>query len=344
MSRHTVFVLSLRGTPLTPTTPAKARKLLKAGAASPLWSRFGTFGIRLRHSTREAQPPTALGGDQGTKYEGYSVLCGEENPLNVKLDLPDKKQIVRRLKQRRELRRARRSRHCRRRARRCQNRARPGFVAPSQHALLQSRLQLIDELTRLYPVQIVAYEDVYFDLEKQKCTSNFATVAATRAAIREAVRRRGILWMDFKGIETKLLREQYGYKKCKNKAANRFEAHCCDSLTLAVVTTCLHPVEPGPFVVVDDTFRPIRRQLQTVGPTKGGAREPVVHGTVNGLRRGLLIGVPKGKRGLLFGEAQGRYRYYDEIGKRQSAKEIRWISSNFVLRAVLPPVKKGTTP
>jgi hypothetical protein len=344
MSRHTVFVLSLRGTPLTPTTPAKARKLLKAGVASPLWSRFGTFGIRLRHSTREEQPPTSLGGDQGTKYEGYSILCGEENPFNVKLDLPDKKQIVRRLKQRRELRRARRSRNCRRRARRCQNRVRPGFVAPSQQALLQSRMAVIQELARLYPVRVVAYEDVYFDLQKHRCTGEFSTVDAARARMRELVRGRGILWMDFKGIETKILREQYGYKKCKNKAANRFEAHCCDSLTLAVVTTCQHPVEPGPFVVVDDTLRPIRRQLHAIEPSPGGARESVAHGAVNGLRRGLLIGLPKGKRGQLFGEVQGRYRYHDEIGKRQSAKEIRWISSNFVLRAALPPIRKGTTP
>src|SRR5690348_1385940 len=44
-SGHSVFVLDCHGRPLTPTTPAKARKLLRAGVAVKVWSQFGTFGI-----------------------------------------------------------------------------------------------------------------------------------------------------------------------------------------------------------------------------------------------------------------------------------------------------------
>jgi hypothetical protein len=46
VGKHLVFVLANDGTPLTPTTPAKARKLLRAGVAEKAWSKFGTFGIR----------------------------------------------------------------------------------------------------------------------------------------------------------------------------------------------------------------------------------------------------------------------------------------------------------
>ncbi|MCI0709370.1 MAG: RRXRR domain-containing protein, partial [Chloroflexi bacterium] len=35
-AKHTVFVLNNEGRPLTPTTPARARKLLKAGVATPV--------------------------------------------------------------------------------------------------------------------------------------------------------------------------------------------------------------------------------------------------------------------------------------------------------------------
>src|SRR4051794_40453997 len=94
MSAHPVFVLDIDGDPLTPTTPAKAKKLLKGGVATPVWSKFGTFGIRMLVGTRRQTPRAALGVDHGTKFEGYSVVVDAENSLNVKLDLPDKKAIL----------------------------------------------------------------------------------------------------------------------------------------------------------------------------------------------------------------------------------------------------------
>ena len=95
-SGHSVFVLDCQGRPLTPTTPAKAHKLLRAGVAEKAWSKFGTFGIRLLVATRHETPQTTLGVDHGTKFEGYSVIVDQENNLNVKLDLPDRRKSSRR--------------------------------------------------------------------------------------------------------------------------------------------------------------------------------------------------------------------------------------------------------
>ena len=103
-SGHSIFVLDRQGRPLTPTTPAKARKLLDGGVAEKVWSKFGTFGIRLLVPTRQETPRTALGVDHGTKFEGYSVVVDRENPLNVKLDLPDKAKILKTVAERRRLR------------------------------------------------------------------------------------------------------------------------------------------------------------------------------------------------------------------------------------------------
>src|SRR5690349_5172625 len=147
---HSVFVLSVVGKPLAPTTSAKARKLLRAGAAKKVWSKFGTFGIQLHSETRTETPLTSLGYDGGTKFEGFAVVCGQENVLAVKLDLPDKAQIVRKLKKRRVLRRARRFRNCRRRPARFDNRARKDWLAPSQAVMVQSRLKVLRALFAMY--------------------------------------------------------------------------------------------------------------------------------------------------------------------------------------------------
>jgi len=110
-----MFVLSLSGKPLTPCKPQKARKLLIGGVAKVVWNKFGEFGIQMLIPTREHTPKVVLGIDTGTKFEGLSLIVGKENQLNVMWLLPDKKKLVRKLKERRILRRAKRQRNCRRR-------------------------------------------------------------------------------------------------------------------------------------------------------------------------------------------------------------------------------------
>src|SRR2546428_1441783 len=140
MSLHSVFVLSQDGRPLTPTTPARARRLLQGGQAKPVWSKVGTFGVRMLVPTRQEQPRTGLGVDHGVVAEGYAVVCGTENVLALTLQLPDKAHIVRKLKERRRLRRSRRCRKTRRRPARYSNRRPgPGWIAPSQLVLVLAR-------------------------------------------------------------------------------------------------------------------------------------------------------------------------------------------------------------
>jgi hypothetical protein len=56
MSGHSVFVLDTNGKPLSPTTPAKAKKLLKGKVAKPVWNKFGRFGVQMRVRTRKETP------------------------------------------------------------------------------------------------------------------------------------------------------------------------------------------------------------------------------------------------------------------------------------------------
>jgi hypothetical protein len=48
-------------------------------------------------------------------------------------------------------------------------------------------------------------------------------------------------------------------------------------------------VVPGPFLVMDDTYRPKRRRLHDTQPSKGGGREPYSRGTVVGLFRCFVV-------------------------------------------------------
>ncbi|GAF90742.1 unnamed protein product, partial [marine sediment metagenome] len=88
--------------------------MLFDGVAKSVWNKFGMFGIQMLIPTRKHTPKTVLGIDWGSKFEGYSVICGNINNFNVMWLLPDKKNLVRKLKERRTLRRTRRSRNCRR--------------------------------------------------------------------------------------------------------------------------------------------------------------------------------------------------------------------------------------
>ena len=332
MSAHSVFVLGVDGKPLMPTTPAKARRLLAAGVAKHVWSKFGTFGVQLDHATRNHTVLTTLGYDVGTKCEGMSVVVGMENVLNVKLDLPDKKKIVRKLEERRILRRARRFRNCRRRPCRSDNRSRVGFLAPSQRVLVQSRLKVIGELCRMYPVTLAGVEDVKFNHAARKWGSNFSTMEIGKQAIRQWFTDSHITVAEYQGYETQELRKAFGYRKIKDKSADRFESHCCDSLTLACDVGFGEPVSPGPLVVVDDTYRPIRRKLHDTQPAKNSVRERYSTGTVVGLRKGLLIGTAS-RTGRLCGIINGSLRYHDRQGKRQTIQAAAWISSQFITRS-----------
>jgi hypothetical protein len=272
-----------------------------------------------------------LGVDHGTKFEGYSVVVDHENNLNIKLDLPDKKTILQKVTQRRVLRRARRFRQCRRRPCRADNRSRPGFLAPSQAVLVASRLKILRELCRIYPVSVAGVDDAGFNHAHHRWGANFSTVEIGKARIRGFFAAGGISVREFKGFETQELRAGLGYRKIKDKSADRFEAHCSDSLALACAVGAGRRLEPGPFLVVDDTYRAVRRRLHDTQPGRGGIRAAYSRGIVGGLRKGVLIGTQRG-RGRLCGMTNGSFRYHGADGRRRTARAVDWISASFMIR------------
>ncbi|MCJ0868052.1 RNA-guided endonuclease IscB [Streptomyces sp. AP-93] len=162
-----VFVLDKHGLPLQPTTPARARKLLKQGRA--VVARHTPFVIRLKDRTSDQSKVDGveLGIDPGSKHTGLAVFTakdGERRGLYA-VELAHRGGRIRdKLTARAAYRRGRRSRNLRYRAPRFSNRTRPkGWLAPSLRHRVDTTMSWTTRLARWAPVRAVHIERAAFD-------------------------------------------------------------------------------------------------------------------------------------------------------------------------------------
>ena len=352
-----VFVLGVEGKPLTPCKPKRARELMKQGKAKPKWNKFGEFGIQMLQNTKNETAEIVLGIDNGTKWEGYSIVSEKQNNFNVMLKLPDKKKLVKKLKERRILRRARRFRNCRRREARFNNRSKKDFIAPSQLQIVNSRLKILKELFNYYPISKVAIEDVRFNHRDNKWGKNFSTVEVGKTKIKnfitDKIGRKNLI--SFEGVETKELRDKYKLKKNSDKSKEDFYTHCVDSFVIAMEVMGKKIILNEDLVYVDDNYRPIRRRLHDTQFKKGGVRDKFSSGKFHGISKGCIIGDENGCLGQLVGgtkenawycdfEMRGNRKIYQ---KGKSIKKISWISHDYKTKKIntntqfIPHLKEG---
>ena len=332
-----VFVLEKDGKPLTPCKLSKARKLMEGKQAEPVWNKFGEFGIQLLVDTRKETPKTVLGCDFGTKFEGYSVLSGTENILNVMWKLPDKGKLVKKLEERRMLRRARRFRNCRRREARFNNRIKKYFIAPSQLQIINSRIKCISELFNCYPIDAVAIEDVQFNHRDKHYGRNFSTIEVGKKILYDYIRAKvgtGHL-ISFDGYDTMEFREKLNLKKSSDKSAKKFSTHCVDSFAIANELSSAIPNKN--LIYVDDNYRYIRRKLHDTQFAKGGIRAKYSTGNFKGIRKGTIC-----EFGQIVGGTKQQAWYQDfEIrnGRKVCQKgkmfnKISWLSHKYKSEAI----------
>jgi hypothetical protein len=334
MSVNRIFVLSYIGKPLTPCKSSKARKLLLGGVARVVWNKFGEFGIQMLIPTRSETPKTVLGIDNGTKFEGYSLISGNLNLLNVMWLLPSKQKIVRKMEERKQLRRARRQRNCRRREARFENRKREGFIAPSQLVLINSRLKAINEFFKCYPINKVAIEDIKFNHRDKRYGKNFSTIEIGKTKIKEFILHKISRenYIKFVGFETEQIRNKLGLKKSSNKASETFNSHCVDSFSIASEISNSKPNLN--IKVVDDTYRYVRRRLHDINPRKWNIRDKYSTGNFKGIRKGAIC-----EFGQIVGGTGNKLRILPIINREESEKRINrvlssinWMSHNFKLK------------
>lgn len=135
-SQISVMVLNMRGKPLDPCSPAKAKKLLKQNKAKVI--QRCPFTIQLKYPTGEARQPLKLGLDPGYKTVGFSIINKKREVLSgeviLRTDIPE------RLIEKKMYRTNRRSRNTRYREPRWKNRGnkkgkKKGWLPPSNGLL-----------------------------------------------------------------------------------------------------------------------------------------------------------------------------------------------------------------
>ena len=158
-----VPVLNMRGEPLMPTTPTKARHLLEQDKASVV-TRI-PFVIQLKYPTGETKQPIELGIDSGYDKIGFSATTEKKELISGELKL--RTDIPKLLEERRMYRRGRRNKLWYRQPR-FDNRGKEDWLAPSIQHKLNTHIKLIEKIKKILPITKTIIEIANFDIQKIK--------------------------------------------------------------------------------------------------------------------------------------------------------------------------------
>lgn len=306
--------------PLMPTTPAKARRLIKEGKATPFFNR-GIFCVRLNYvPQRVYKQDVVVGVDPGSKREAFTVKSEAYTFINVQTDAVT--WVGKHVEQRRVMRRGRRNRKTPHRANR-KNRAR-GDIPPSTKARWQWKLRVARWLCKMFPVTQFVVEDVVAVTKEgqRRWNSSFSPLEVGKTWFYDELGQLAPV-ETLKGYETKELRDMHGLKKSSSKLSDKFEAHCVDSWVLANywIGGHLKPDNKEIFYLVP--LRLHRRQLHRLQPANGGVRSPYGGTRSMGFKRGSWVKHPKWGICYVGGASGGRISLHDmATGRRfcQNAK------------------------
>lgn len=158
--RVSVYVLNMRGKPLMPTTPKKARNLLKEDKAKVV--KRIPFTIQLKYATGENKQPIKLGIDAGYSKIGFSAVSDKKELVSGEVSL--RTDIPKRLITRKMYRRGRRNR-LRYRQSRFLNRKKKD-LSPSMQHKLDSHVRIINKIKEILPITNTIMEVASFDTQK----------------------------------------------------------------------------------------------------------------------------------------------------------------------------------
>lgn len=158
-----IYVISKNGKPLMPTTPARARKMLRGGKAKCI--RRTPFTIKLLYETTSYTQSITLGVDTGSSHVGSAAVDSAGSVVylsetEIRNDIADK------IKQRAKYRRNRRNRKKRYRQARWLNRKnsiKSDRFSPTMISKINSHLKEISFAKSLLPIAHMILETGTFD-------------------------------------------------------------------------------------------------------------------------------------------------------------------------------------
>ena len=151
----------MRGKPLMPTTPRKARLLLKSGKAKVVQRNL--FTIQLNYATGETRQPVRLGIDPNYSKIGFSAVTDKRELISGEVTL--RNDISEKLTEKRQYRRTRRNK-LRYRQPRFDNRKRTENLSPSIRQKLQTFVNFVNRIKQILPVTSTCVEVSSFDTQK----------------------------------------------------------------------------------------------------------------------------------------------------------------------------------
>lgn len=277
-----IAVVSFDGTPLSPTTPAKARKLLRSGGAVARRNREDIFYLRLTTPTGTTVPHnTVVGVDPGKNYTGMAVQTPQATLWLGHLILPFP--VVRAaMTTRHTLRHGRRYRHTPSRPQRAFHRTKCK-IPPSIRGSRDLEWRVLCDLAEIYPITHVIYEEV-----KARSNKSFAPVMNGQ---RWQMARIAARWpvTTPRGYDTAFMRKHLGLAKTSRKSETSPASHAVDGVALAATHFLRYMpfyeksgdhgrhwegacrITDAPFAVIR---RPLwlRRALHTANPQAGRQR------------------------------------------------------------------------
>lgn len=286
-----VPVVSVNGKPLMPTTPKKARLMMKDGVAKPQRNKLGLFYIQMTRPVGENTQPMAVAVDPGAKYDGVAVASYKQVEVEAMVFLPDG--VPEKMETRRNLRRARRFRNTPRRPARFNNRKRnEGWLAPTQKSKVECRLKVVRKLCKIYPIKTIITEDVRFNHARDRNGRYFSTVEVGKTLTYQEYRKLAELKL-VDVSDTDAWRAEFGLKKrTENKWEQIPETHANDAVAMLMgVTGCSNASVP---FFVWRRLQYARRSLHRQNFQRGGIR-PRFGGITNGgfLRKGDWVDAEK---------------------------------------------------
>lgn len=326
-----VPVVDQKQSPLMPTSPRRARRMMESGKATGFWKR-GVFCVRLNvePSAREVQP-IAVGIDPGSKREGFTVKCEAHTFLNIQAVAVS--YVEKKVETRRTLRRSRRQRTTP--YRQCRSSRSAGFrLPPSTRARWEWKLRIAGWLKKMFPITAFVVEDIKARTIKNgiRWNKHFSPLECGKAFFYEQL---GMLArVDLKeGRETSELRTAQGLRKSSDKLANKFSAHCVDSWVLANDWVGGHLKPDNEELMLLEPIQFQRRNLHYQLFAKGGIRRRA-GGTMSlGLKKGRLA--KHVKHGLCYigGNTNGRLTICDvstgaRIDRNVKTEDLRLLAYN----------------
>jgi len=159
-----VYVLHQNGSPLMPTKPQKARRLLQCKKAKVV-TKF-PFTIQMLIPTGEVKQEITLGVDSGYENVGISAITEKKELLSYNFKL--RTNMSKLISDKSMYRRGRRNKLWYREKRFFNKGIPKGWLAPSILHKYNSHLKIIERIHKILPITKIIFESATFDIQKIK--------------------------------------------------------------------------------------------------------------------------------------------------------------------------------